>query len=119
MDFSPNSSRLEHHSSFPIVRPTHVITILRTPRLIVPNGNSTSSMPMMRSTIQAHPSPLLDLVLQAQTPHTTCIYFLYLGKVAKSHIQAHTNMELCISSLKPGTLAQAKPSTSLRLIHLA
>jgi len=47
---------------------THAITILRTHRPIVADGNSTSSMPIMRSTIQAHPRPLLDLVRQAQTP---------------------------------------------------
>jgi len=66
MDSSPNSSRREHHSSLPIVRPTHAITILRTHRPIVADGNSTSSMPIMRSTTQAHPRPLLDLVRQAQ-----------------------------------------------------
>jgi len=68
MDSSPNSSRREHHSSLPIMRPTHVITILKAPRPIVADRNSTSSMPIMRSTIQAHPKPLLDLVRQAQTP---------------------------------------------------
>jgi len=73
MDSSLNNSRREHHSSLPIVRPTHVITILRTPRSIVTDGNSTSSMPIMRSTTQAHPIPILDLVLQAQTPHHTHI----------------------------------------------
>jgi len=66
MDSSPNSIWREHHSSLPIVRPTHVITILRTPRPIVADGNSTSSMPIMRSTTQAHPRPLLDLIHQAQ-----------------------------------------------------
>jgi len=66
MDSSPNRSRREHHSSLPIVRPTHAITILRTPRPIVADENSTSSMPIMRSTTQAHPKPLLDLVHQAQ-----------------------------------------------------
>jgi len=47
MDSSPNNSRREHNSSLPIVRPTHAITILRTPRLLVADGNSTSSMPIM------------------------------------------------------------------------
>jgi len=66
MDSSPNISQLEHHSSLPIVRPTHAITILRTPHPIVVDWNSTSSMPIMRSTTQARPRPLLDLVHQAQ-----------------------------------------------------
>ena len=66
MDSSPNSSRREHRSSLSIVRPTHIITILRTPRPIVVDGNSTNSMPIMHSTTQAHPRPLLDLVHQAQ-----------------------------------------------------
>jgi len=39
MDSSPNSSQREQNYSLPIVRPTHVITILRTPRLLVANGN--------------------------------------------------------------------------------
>jgi len=47
VDSSPNSSRREHISSLPIVRPTHVITILRTPRPLVIGENSTSSMPIM------------------------------------------------------------------------
>jgi len=66
MDSSPNSSRREHNSSLPIVCPMHAITILRTRGPIVADGNSTSSMPIMRSTTQAHPRPLLDLVHQAQ-----------------------------------------------------
>jgi len=64
MDSSPNSSRREHHSSLPIARPTHAITILRTPRPIVADGNSTSFMPIMRSIVQAHPRPLLDLTIK-------------------------------------------------------
>jgi len=67
MDSSSNSSRREHISSLPIVRPTHVITIPRIPCPLVAGGNSTSSMPIMCPTIQAHPKPLLDLVRQAQT----------------------------------------------------
>jgi len=70
MDSSPNSSQREHSSSLPIVRPTHVITILRTPRPLAADGNSTSFMPIMRPSTQAHPKPLLDLILQAQTPQT-------------------------------------------------
>jgi len=57
MDSSPSSSRREHNSSLPIVCPTHVITILRTPRPLVANGNSTSSMPIMRPTIKHIPKP--------------------------------------------------------------
>jgi len=57
MDSSPNSSRREPNSSLPIVRPTHVITILRTPRPLVADGNSTNSMPIMRPTIKHIPDP--------------------------------------------------------------
>ena len=57
MDSSPNSSRREHNSSLPIVHPTHVITILRTPRPIVADGNSTSSMPIMCPTTKHIPDP--------------------------------------------------------------
>jgi len=57
MDSSPNSSRREHHSSLPIMRPTHVITILMTPRPLVADGNSTSSMPIMCPTIKHIPDP--------------------------------------------------------------
>jgi len=57
MDSSLNSSRREHNSSLPIVRPTHVITILRTPRSLVANGNSTSSIPIMRPTVKHIPNP--------------------------------------------------------------
>jgi len=39
--------------------------------------------------------------------------------MAKSHTQAHKNMNIRINPLKPRTLAQAKPSVSLRLAHLA
>jgi len=39
MDSLPNSSRQEHHNSLPIVRPMHVITILRTPRHLVADEN--------------------------------------------------------------------------------
>jgi len=49
---SPNSSRQEHNSSLTIVQPTHVITILRTPRPLVADGNSTSSMLIMCRTIK-------------------------------------------------------------------
>ena len=57
MDSSPNNNRREHNSSLPIVRPTHVITILRTPRPLAADGNSTSSMPIMRPTIKYIPNP--------------------------------------------------------------
>jgi len=39
MDSSPNSIQREQNYSLPIVRPTHVITILRTPRHLVADGN--------------------------------------------------------------------------------
>jgi len=57
MDSSPDSSQREHHSSLPIVRPTHAITILRTPRPLVADGNSTSSMPIMCPTSEHIPDP--------------------------------------------------------------
>jgi len=57
MDSPPNSSRREHSSSLIIVHPTHVITILRTPRPLVADGNSTSSMPIMHPTIKHIPDP--------------------------------------------------------------
>jgi len=67
---------------------------------------------------QAHPRPLLDLVLHAPntTPHAYTSYTE--DKATQSHTQAHTNMEFRINSLKLGTLAQAKPTASLRLVHL-
>jgi len=75
---SPNSSRREHSNSLPIVRPTHVITILRTPRPLVANRNSTSSMPIMCPTIKHIPDPYWTLSFKPKH-HTTCIYILYLG----------------------------------------
>jgi len=57
MDSSPNSSRREHHSSLPIVRPTHAITILRTPRPLVADENSIGSMPIMYPTTKHIPDP--------------------------------------------------------------
>jgi len=57
MDSSPNNSRREHNCSLPIVQPTHVITILRTPRPIAADGNITSSMPIMRPTTKHIPDP--------------------------------------------------------------
>jgi len=119
MDSSPNSSRREHHSSLPIVRPTHAITILRTPRPIVADRNSTSSMPIMRSTIQAHPRPLLDSVLQVQTSQTQAYTSYPLGNNKQTIQIVHKHMAIRLNSLKPRTLAQAKLSISLRLAHLA
>ncbi|QCD86205.1 hypothetical protein DEO72_LG3g726 [Vigna unguiculata] len=63
MDSSPNSSRREHHSFLPIVRPTHAITILRTPRPLVADGNSTSEIPSpgrVAPSLKATPLPRLD-----------------------------------------------------------
>ena len=57
MDSSPNSSRREHNNSLPIVRPTHLITILRTPRPLPADDNSTNTMPIMRPTIKHIPDP--------------------------------------------------------------
>ena len=119
MDSSPNSSRREHHSSLPVVRPTHVIIILRTPHPIVVDRNSTSVMPIMRSTIQAHPKPLLDLVLQAQTSQTQAYTSYPLGNNKQTIQIVHKHMAIRLNSLKPRTLAQAKLSISLRLAHLA
>jgi len=45
MDFSPKSSRQEHHCSLTIVRPMNVITILRTPCHLVADGNYTVPCP--------------------------------------------------------------------------
>jgi len=68
---------------------------------------------------QAHPKPLLDLLLQAQTPHHMHIHPILRKKYPNhthKHIQTWKNR---INSLKPGTLAQAKPTASLKLVHLA
>ena len=90
MDSSPNSSRWEHNSSLPIVRPTHLITIIRTLRPLVADGNSTSFMPIMRPTIKHIQTPI-GLSPSSPKHHTTCIYFLYLGKSSQNqrikHIQ--------------------------------
>jgi len=69
MDSSPNNSQREQNYSLPIVCPTHVITILRTPCHLAVDGNYQFHA-HHASHHQAHPRPLLELVLQAQTPHT-------------------------------------------------
>ena len=68
MDSSPNSSRREHNSSFPIVRPTHVITILRTPHHLAADGNSTVPCP---SCIQPSSTSQTLIGLSPSSPNTT------------------------------------------------
>ena len=73
----------------------------------------------LASNHQAHPRTLLDLVLQAQTPQPHAYTSYTYERVVKSTHKAHTNMAIRINLLKLGTLAQAKPLVSLRLVHLA
>ena len=70
-------------------------------------------MPIMRSTIQAHPKPLLDLVLQAQTSHTQAYTSYPLGNNKQTIQIVHKHMAIHINSLKPETLAQANPHSLL------
>ena len=77
MDSSPNSSRREHYSSLPMVCPTHAITILRTPRPLVADGNSISSMPIMCPPTKHIPDPYWTQSFKPKH-HTTCIYNLSL-----------------------------------------
>ena len=80
-----------------------------TPSLIHPNkgtfgelncSHSACDPPITNYSLIPNPK---DLVLQVQTPPT----------------HAHANIEIRSNSLKPRTLAQANPSGSLRLVHLA
>jgi len=68
MDSSPNSNRQEHNSSLPIVRPTHVITILRTPRHLAANGNYTVPCP---SCVQPSITSQTLIGLSPSSPNTT------------------------------------------------
>jgi len=88
IDSSPNNSQQEQNCSLPIVHPTHVITILRTPRHLAADENYQFHA-HHASHHQAHPRPLLDLVLQAQTPHRES-YNSLLEELASSLVQHHT-----------------------------
>jgi len=68
MDSSPNSSRREHNSSKPIVRLTHVITIVRTPRHLAANGNYTVPCP---SCVQPSSTFQTPIGLSPSSPNTT------------------------------------------------
>jgi len=68
MDSSPNSSRWEHNNSLPIVRPTHVITILRTPRHLAADGNYTVPCP---SCVQPSSTSQTPIGLNPSSPNTT------------------------------------------------
>jgi len=67
MDSSPNSSRREHNSSLPIVRSTHVITILRTPRHLAADGNYTVPCP---SYVQPSSTSQTSIGLSPSSPNT-------------------------------------------------
>ena len=68
MDSSPNSSRWEHNSSLPIMRPSHVITILRTPRHLAADGNYTVPCP---SCVQPSSTSQTPIGLSSSSPNTT------------------------------------------------
>ena len=68
MDSSPNSSRQEHNSSLPIVRPTHVITILRIPRHLAADENYTVPCP---SFVQLSSTSQTPIRLSPSSPNTT------------------------------------------------
>jgi len=109
----------------------HAITILWTPRPIVADGNITVSCPTCArhtcnyhtkdssptssrwelnqfhahhvSNHQAHPRPLLDLVLQAQTPQTQAYNSCPLGnkkQTVHKHMTLHQSRLSRVSSLK-------------------
>jgi len=79
MDSSPNSSRREDNSSLPIVRPTHVITILRTPRHLAADRNYTVSCP---SCVPPSSTSQTPTRLNPSSPNTanTSIYSLHFKK---------------------------------------
>jgi len=58
MDSLPNSSRREHNSSLPIVRPMHVITILRTPCHLAADVNYTVPCPSCVPLSSASQTPI-------------------------------------------------------------
>ena len=68
MDCSPNSSRREHNRSLPIVRPMHVITILRTPRHLAVDENYTILCP---SCVQPSSTSQTPIGLSPSSPNTT------------------------------------------------
>jgi len=68
MDSSPNSSQREHNSSLTIVRPTHVITILRTPRHLTADGNYTVPCPSRVPPLSTSQTPI---GLSPSSPNTT------------------------------------------------
>jgi len=68
MDSSPNSSRREHNSFLPIVRPTHVIIILRTPHHLAADGNYTVPCP---SCVQPTSTSQTPIGLSPSSPNTT------------------------------------------------
>ena len=68
MDSSPNSSRQEHNNSLPIVRPTHIITTLMTPRHLAADGNFTIPCP---SCVQPTSTSRTPIGLIPSSPNTT------------------------------------------------
>jgi len=68
MDYSSNSSRREHNSSLPIVRLTHVITMLRTPRHLAADRNYTVPCP---SCVQPSSTSQTPIGLSPSNPNTT------------------------------------------------
>jgi len=118
MESSLNSNQREQNYSLPIVRPTHVITILRTPRHLATDGNyivpCPSCVPPL-SISQTH------IGLSPSSPNTTTqAYNSYTSGTSKQPSStSHTNMKLVVYSLKLGIFAQASPSPSLKLLHLA
>jgi len=68
MDSSPNSSRREHNISLPIVRSTHVITILKTPCHLAADENYTVPCP---SCVQPSSTSQTPIGLSPSSPNTT------------------------------------------------
>jgi len=68
MDSSPNTNQQEHNNSLPIVRPTHVITMLRTPRHLAADGNYT--VPCL-SCIQPSSTSQTPIGLSPSSPNTS------------------------------------------------
>ena len=118
MDSLHNSNQREQNYSLPIVRPTHVITILRTRHHLAADGNYTVPCP---SCIPPSSTSQTPIRLSRSSPNTTTqVYNSYtLGTSKQPSSTSHTNMKLVVHSLKPGIFAQASPSASLKLPHLA
>ena len=98
MDSSPNSSWWEHNSFLPIVRPTHVITILRTTRHLAVDGNYTVPCPSCVPPLSTSQTPI-GLSPTSPTRQTHANNFLSLGNTKPFSTTIHKNLAPCHSCL--------------------